>query len=246
MKDQPAHGPIFPDAVSEVAPIPVAYADTPLDRRMRHQMLRQQVIARGVKSTRVVRAMAGVPRHYFVDAALHAQAYADSALEVSAGQTISQPYMVALMTERLDIHRDHQVLEIGTGTGYQTAILARLAHEVFTVERLASLSVAAQRRLRQLGLTNIHYRIGDGSMGWPGELRFQRILVTAGAPDYPVALLRQLVIGGKLVIPIGDESQQTLMVLEHTSNGFSRREVIACRFVPLVGQQGWPAPNRPQ
>ena len=209
-------------------------------------MLRQQVIARGVKSARVVRAMAGVPRHYFVDAALRAQAYADSALDVGAGQTISQPYIVALMTDRLDIHRNHQVLEIGTGTGYQTAILARLAQAVFTIERLESLSVAAQRRLRLLGLTNIYYHIGDGSMGWPGERRFDRILVTAGAPDCPVALQRQLASGGKLVIPVGSESLQTLMVLEQTDNGLSRHEVISCRFVPLVGEQGWSALEGPR
>ena len=245
MMEPPTHKIIAPDAAHQVASTPTAYADTPLDRRLRHQMLRQQVIARGIKATRVVRAMAAVPRHYFVDPALRSQAYADSALEAGQGQTISQPYIVALMTERLDVHSDHQVLEIGTGTGYQTAILARLAHAVFTIERLDSLSLTAQQRLRLLGLTNIHYHIGDGSMGWPGERIFDRILVTAGAPDCPASLQRQLAIGGKLVIPVGDESQQTLMVLEQNNKGLSRHDVIACRFVPLVGRQGWPALDQP-
>lgn len=246
MMDQ-APGLIFPpDPSHNVAPTPLSCTDAPADRRLRHQMLREQVIARGIRSARVVRAMAAVPRHYFVAPALRLQAYADTALDAGAGQTISQPYMVALMTQSLDVHPHHRVLEIGTGTGYQTAILARLAHQVFSVERLEHLSTAAKWRLRQLQLTNVHFLVGDGSIGWPGDITFDRILVTAGAPDCPAALQRQLALGGKLVIPIGDATQQTLMVWQHTPDGFSRRDIIACRFVPLLGAQGWPTAAPPQ
>lgn len=214
-------------------------ADTPEDRRRRHEMVRRQILARGVRNPRVIRAMASVPRHFFTRREENAAAYSDNALASDYGQTISQPFMVAMMTAELNPTPQQRILEIGTGTGYQTAILARMGAEVFTIECVPELSRTAENRLRQLGVANIHYRIGDGSMGWESFAPFGGILVTAGAPAVPQPLLEQLADGGKLVIPIGDTSVQMLKCFRRRGDTIGETDILDCRFVPLRGQYGW-------
>ncbi|MGC8624592.1 MAG: protein-L-isoaspartate(D-aspartate) O-methyltransferase [Phycisphaerae bacterium] len=213
--------------------------DMPEDRRRRHDMVRQQILARGIRNPRVIRAMARVPRHFFTRLEASAAAYSDYALASDYGQTISQPFMVAIMTAELDTLPQQRILEIGTGTGYQTAVLARMGAEVFTIEYVPELSKAAENRLRQLGYTNIHYRIGDGAIGWKSFAPFTGILVTAGAPAVPQPLLEQLSDGGNLVIPIGDSSMQVLKRCQRHGNAITETDILDCRFVPLRGQYGW-------
>jgi protein-L-isoaspartate(D-aspartate) O-methyltransferase len=184
--------------------------------------------------------MERVPRERFVQSKEAGDAFSDRALPIDCGQTISQPYMVASMTEHLRVESRHRVLEIGTGSGYQAAILARLASHVYTVERLAPLQAAARDLLTALGVDNVSYHVGDGSLGWPAHAPYDRIMVTAGAPDVPRALVEQLVDGGLLVIPVGPEGEQTLTVVERVGSRTRERPQYACRFVKLVGQQAWP------
>jgi len=207
----------------------------------RERMVREQIEARGIRDKRLLEAMRKVPRHLFVDEALWPQAYNDYPLPIGDGQTISQPYIVALMTEALELKGNENVLEIGTGSGYQTAILAELAQNVFTVERIASLKEKAKAVLDALGYYNIAYRIGDGTLGWPEAAPFQGIIVTAGAPDIPPPYLEQLDVFGKLVIPIGDRSAQVLYKITKLTDGSLIKENLGgCRFVPLLGKHGWP------
>ena len=206
----------------------------------RRRMVESQIIARGISDRRVIDAMIKIPRHLFVEEAMSAQTYSDSPLPIGEKQTISQPYMVALMTELLQLTGTEKVLEIGTGSGYQAAILATLANRVYTVERLRSLALRARRTLDSLGLLNVNIKIGDGTDGWEAEAPFDAILVTAGAPDVPDALVAQLKTGGRLVIPVGNKSEQTLVRLTRKEDGSSFRETsVACRFVKLVGKFGW-------
>ena len=216
-----------------------AVDDTALDRRRRHDMLRQQVLARGVRNPHVIRAMARIPRHLFLEPAQRSQAYSDQALPVAEQQTISQPLIVAVMTEALEVQAGHRILEVGTGTGYQTAILALLAGRVYTLERFAALSREAQSRLHALGLDNVEYRIADGTLGWPEQSPFERIIVTAGAPEVPEPLWNQLAEGGRLVIPLGDRHSQTLKKIARRNGRRWEVDVLPCRFVPLVGLHGW-------
>ena len=202
-------------------------------------MVRQQIIARGIRQPRVIRALACLPRHRFTREEERRAAYCDHAMASDYGQTISQPFMVAIMTAELNVQPQHRILEIGTGTGYQTAILAMLCAAVFTVENVPQLSAAAQARLAQLGLDNIYYRIGDGTMGWKMHAPFDGILVTAGAPVVPEPLLAQLSDGGRLVIPIGDRNMQMLVRFERHGGEITRTDLLECRFVPLLGQCGW-------
>ncbi len=168
-------------------------------------------------------------------------AYADGALPIECGQTISQPYMVGRMTELLELKGTERVLEIGTGSGYQAAILALLTATVFTIERQASLLPEAEKRIGRLGLTNLTYRVGDGTLGWPEEAPFDAIMVTAGAPQVPPALREQLAPGGRLVAPVGPPSDQTLVLVRRgAEERFEEREVLKCRFVKLIGAAGWP------
>ena len=207
-------------------------------------MVVTQITSRGVRDRRVLAALASVPREWFVPPAVAAEAYHDGPLPIGNGQTISQPYVVAWMTEALHVGRRDRVLEIGTGSGYQTAVLARLAARVYTVERLPDLLVEAEERFRRLGLANIETRLGDGALGWVESAPFDGILVTAAAPRVPPALAAQLAPGGRLVIPIGDAVEQELLVLRRTAAGWDERRLGGVRFVPLVSQQAF-LPERP-
>ncbi|MBF0159398.1 MAG: protein-L-isoaspartate(D-aspartate) O-methyltransferase [Magnetococcales bacterium] len=203
------------------------------------QMVLTQISARGIDDTRVLAAMRSVPRHLFVDEALADRAYNDAPLPIGEGQTISQPYIVARMTAMLQLTGGESVLEIGTGSGYQTAVLAQLCHKVFTIERLPNLADMARKRLLQLGIYNVVYRTGDGSLGWPDQRLFDRILVTAGAPAVPERLTDQLTVGGMMVLPEGDRQQQRLVRVVRYVAGIRRELFDSCRFVPLVGDQAW-------
>lgn len=203
------------------------------------KMVEQQIRRRGVRNARVLGAMEKVPRHRFVPKPLIDQAYTDSPLSIGKGQTISQPYMVALMTALLDPKPEDRVLEVGAGSGYQTAILAELAGEVYSIERIPELAEEADRLLSELGYENISIRVGDGSKGWVEASPFAGILVTAGAPDVPAPLLEQLALDGRLVIPIGGAYHQTLYRILRDAKGTQRSAGTGCVFVPLIGAHGW-------
>jgi len=189
---------------------------------------------RGITHDGVLQSIGDVPRHLFVDEALEHRAYEDTALPVGFGQTISQPYVVALMTQTLLANNPRHVLEVGTGTGYQTAVLAPLVHRVLTIERIEGLLGKAQQRLRALGVDNVRYRLGDGYEGWPAESPFDAILVAAAPPEVPPVLLSQLADGGRLVVPVGGDDVQELRVIERTGDMFATRIVEYVRFVPLL------------
>lgn len=193
-----------------------------------------------IADERVLEIMANLPRHAFVPDALRSQAYKDNALPIAGGQTISQPFIVARMTELLELTGTEKILEIGAGTGYQTAILASLARKVFAIERLANLADEANRRLQTLGFRNVTLKAADGTTGWDTYHPFDAILVAAGGPTIPEPLVKQLKIGGKLVIPIGDEHmKQTLIRVTRTANGYETENFGPCAFVPLIGEHGW-------
>lgn len=199
-------------------------------------MIASQIANRGLRDRRVLAAIAWTPREWFLPPHLARNAYDDGPLPIGSGQTISQPYIVALMTAALAPRRNDRILEIGTGSGYQTAILAHLARAVFTIERLPDLLVEAEERFRRLGLTNIETRLGDGAAGWPEAGPFDAILVTAAAPRVPDPLLAQLAPSGRLVIPIGDLASQELVVLQRTPHGIAERSAGGVRFVPLISR----------
>ncbi len=211
--------------------------DPYLDARQR--MVREQIRARGIASERVLTAMEQVPRERFVPEQDRPDAFCDRALSIACGQTISQPFMVAAMTDCLGLDRHHRVLEIGTGSGYQTAILARLAREIYTIERIGELQNSARALLESLGITNISYRTGDGSLGWPEQAPFDRIIVTAGAPEVPPSLTAQLTDSGRLVIPVGGRDEQILTIVERTGPHTREMPRFACRFVKLIGREAW-------
>lgn len=204
-------------------------------------MVEDQLRARGIHDAHVLRIMAALPRHLFVDEALEARAYGDHALPIGEDQTISQPFMVALMTQALDLTGDEKVLEIGTGSGYQTAVLAELADRVFTIERIPSIAEAARERLTGLGYHNIVFRRADGSLGWKEMGPFDRILVTAGAPRVPAFVGDQLREGGIAVLPVGNDQEQALVKLTKTGKGIEKKVLTGCTFVPLIGRGGWKA-----
>ena len=206
----------------------------------RRRMVEQQIIARGVSDQRVIEAMKTVPRHLFVSAGLQSHAYSDSSLPIGEKQTISQPYMVASMTAALELKGHERILEIGTGSGYQTAILATLAKRVYSIERIAILAGRARKVLDQLHLSNVNIKIADGTLGWKDQSPFDGILVAAGSPDVPSHYLAQLEVGGKLVLPVGDRKQQVLIrVIRQQDGSFIKEQLMGCRFVPLIGEQGW-------
>lgn len=206
----------------------------------REQMVRKQLRRRGIVDRRVLAAMGKVPRERFIAEELRGEAYADRALAIDCGQTISQPYIVALMTEALQLSGHEKVLEIGTGSGYQTAILAELAAEVVSVERYPELSEQAASALRALGYRNVTLAVGDGTLGWPSRAPFDRVIVTAAAARYPPALFEQLAEEGLLIIPLGGRDYQTLQAIRKVAGRPQATTLSACRFVPLVGVQGWP------
>lgn len=207
-----------------------------LDKRRR--MVKEQIRSRDVQDGRVLKAMEKVPRHRFVPEAMIEQAYDDSPLPIGHGQTISQPYTVAFMTEALQLDGHEKVLEIGTGSGYQTAILAELAHEVYSIERIPELTEPAERILRELGYRNIQIRSGDGTLGWPEQAPFQAIIVTAGAPEIPEPLIAQLAESGRLVIPVGDRAGQAMIRLTKKGGETVRESLGPFRFVELIGRYG--------
>ncbi|MCK4503604.1 MAG: protein-L-isoaspartate(D-aspartate) O-methyltransferase [Desulfuromonadales bacterium] len=206
----------------------------------RRRMVEQQIVARGITDQRVLDAMLTVPRHLFVEAGLQSHAYSDGSLPIGEKQTISQPYIVAFMTAALGLQGTERVLEIGTGSGYQTAILAKLAKRVYSIERIGAFVGRARKVLDQLQLSNINIKIADGTMGWRQQSPFAAILVAAGSPDVPAEYLDQLEVGGTLIMPVGDKEQQNLLRIVHQSDGsFKREQLLGCRFVPLIGEQGW-------
>ncbi|MEE9543329.1 MAG: protein-L-isoaspartate(D-aspartate) O-methyltransferase [Thermodesulfobacteriota bacterium] len=207
--------------------------------RARRNMVDTQLIARGVADEEVLDVMGRLPRHLFVDEAFYSQAYSDYPLPIGHDQTISQPYMVAFMTEALKLKKTDRVLEIGTGSGYQSAVLSMLAEKVYSIERISALRERAGKALDGLSCSNVILMVGDGTRGWPDEAPFDAILVAAGAPDVPAALVDQLAIGGRLVIPIGDESIQELYRITRTETELIKETLGACRFVKLIGKYGW-------
>jgi protein-L-isoaspartate(D-aspartate) O-methyltransferase len=209
-------------------------SDSDLDPKQR--MLAEHLRGRGIHDERVLTAMASVPRERFVAAGDEAEAYADAALSIACGQTISQPYIVGMMSEALELIGNERVLEIGTGSGYQTAILAELAGEVYSIERHAELSRAAGERLSALGYQNVHLKIGDGNLGWPAAAPFDRIMITAAGRECPPALWEQLAEGGLLIGPFGSEEAQTMTIIRKRHGLAVAMRSIPCRFVPLVSE----------
>jgi protein-L-isoaspartate(D-aspartate) O-methyltransferase len=212
------------------------YLDYP---NLRERMVSEQLEARGIRDRRVLEAMRKVPRHLFVEEALAAQAYGDFPLPIGEKQTISQPFIVAQMTEALELKGPEKVLEVGAGSGYQTAILAELASKVYTIERIRALYVRARAILDQLKYYNVALKLGDGSLGWSDEAPFDAILVAAGAPHIPEPLIKQLADGGRLVAPIGDRYNQNLMRVIKHGEELKEEDLGGCRFVPLVGTHAW-------
>lgn len=205
-------------------------------------MVDAQIRSRGIRDERVLRAMEKIPRHLFVDEGLIDQAYNDNPLPIGEKQTISQPYIVALMTEALELTGREKVLELGTGSGYQAAILAELADRVFTIERIAPLAQKARKLLESLHYYNVVIRVGDGTYGWREESPFDAILVAAGAPSIPRTLVEQLAVGGRLVIPVGGRYTQSLIKLTRLSedpDDVKKEDLGGCRFVSLIGEHGW-------
>lgn len=203
-------------------------------------MVETQIVARGVTDRRVIDAMLKLPRHLFVQEAMASQAYNDTSLPIGEKQTISQPYMVAIMTELLELTGGERVLEIGTGSGYQAALLSQVARRVFTIERIPSLASRARKIFDTLGLTNISMKIDDGSTGWPAEAPFDAIIVTAGAPEIPQGLIGQLTPEGRLLVPVGDHDSQLLTLVRKSADGdFTVEKSTPCRFVKLIGSEGW-------
>lgn len=205
----------------------------------RKRMVDQQLRVRGLKDERVLDAFLTVPRHLFVEPGMRQSAYGDHALPIGHGQTISQPYMVALMTEALNPEPADRILEIGTGSGYQAAILSCLVQTVFTIERVPALAQRSQQILAEVGIRNVVQRMGDGTVGWKQFSPFDGIVVTAGAPRVPKSLREQLSDGGRLVIPIGSGDQQTLCIVERRGDDFHEEKDCLCAFVPLIGREGW-------
>ncbi len=207
----------------------------------REKMVAEQLVPRGITDSAVLAAMRTIPRHEFIDDAMRSRAYGDYPLPIDCGQTISQPYIVALMTQALELTGEEKVLEIGTGSGYQAAILSRLCRKVYTVDRINSLVVKARKVFDRLRLHNIVSRIDDGTGGWPDEAPFDSIIVTAGGPAIPQPLVEQLADGGRMVIPVGEQDEQELKLIRYEGGEVSVTSITRVRFVNLVGQHGWAA-----
>ena len=204
-------------------------------------MIEEQLVRRDITDERVIGAMRRVPRHLFVEDALRNRAYGDHPLPIGEQQTISQPYIVGLMTSLLALDGDEKVLEVGTGSGYQTAVLAALARRVWSIERLPALGARARAVIEGLGITNVWIRVGNGTLGWPDEAPFDRILIAAGGPAVPPPLFQQLAEGGRMVVPIGDTTNQTLTLVENIGGTMKLTSCGDCTFVKLVGKYAWDA-----
>lgn len=207
----------------------------------RERMVQEQIIARGVSDPRTLSAMAEVPRHLFVDDAMRVRAYGDYPLPIASGQTISQPYIVAYMTQALALKGDERVLEVGTGSGYQAAVLSRISQQVFTVERINTLLAAARRIFDSLRYFNIVAKLDDGTLGWPENGPYDAIIVTAGGPEIPEPLIEQLADPGRLIIPVGDQNVQELQLLTKIDGEIRIENLASVRFVDLIGEHGWRA-----
>ena len=207
--------------------------------RLREEMVQQQIAARGITDVNVLAAFRKVPRHLFVSEALRDQAYGDYPLPIGEQQTISQPYIVAEMTQALELKKDDRVLEIGTGSGYQAAILAEIVYRVYTIERIRTLYVQTRKLLDKLQYHSIVMRCSDGTSGWQDEGPFDAIIVTAGAPEVPEKMLDQLVEGGRMVVPVGNQHSQELIKLTKDKSGIQKSNLGGCRFVKLIGAHGW-------
>lgn len=213
-------------------------------RNQRIRMVDSQLRSRGIRDERVLKAMETVPRHLFVDEGLRDQAYSDGPLPIGENQTISQPFIVALMTEALQLTDRDKVLEIGTGSGYQTAVLAEIAERVLSIERIAFLATRARKLIEALNYFNVAIRVGDGTLGWQDEAPFDGIIVTAGSPDIPKTFIEQLAVGGRLVIPVGDRNSQQLIRATRLSRDVKdvkKEDLGGCRFVNLIGEYAWQA-----
>ncbi len=206
---------------------------------LRNEMVETQLVRRGIANEGVLEAMREVPRHLFVAPGMETRAYGDHALPIGEGQTISQPFMVALMTQALELTGGERVLEIGTGSGYQTAVLSKLAEQVFSIERVECLTTRARAVLEDLGASNVVIRIGDGTIGWKEFEPYDRIIVTAGAPEVPPSLEEQLADPGIMVVPVGSQGLQQLRIIVKSQGEVSVRDAGGCVFVPLVGREGW-------
>lgn len=206
----------------------------------RRLMVERQIVKRGIQDPLVIEAMNRVPRHRFVEEALWAQAYSDNPLPIGEKQTISQPYMVALMTEALELKGGEKILEIGTGSGYQAAILSQIVSRVYSVERISALARRARRVLDDIGCRNVNIKLSDGTIGWETEAPFDGIIVTAGSPKVPSHYMEQLTIGGRLVIPVGGRGSQVLKrIIRLSEENYKEEDLLDCRFVPLIGKDGW-------
>ncbi len=205
----------------------------------RSRLVQEQLIPRGITSPSVIKAMQHVPRHMFIDDALHGQAYSDCALPIGEGQTISQPYIVALMTQALDLSSSSKVLEIGTGCGYQTAVLSLICEKVHTIERIKPLFIKARRNFDRLHYLNILYKLDDGSIGWIEHAPYDAIIVTAAGPTIPKALVEQLADPGVMVLPVGERHSQELTLLKKQDGIITKSVIEQVRFVRLIGEQGW-------
>ncbi len=208
-------------------------------RLARERMVRNQLITRGITDKRVLNAMGRIRRHLFMEEALEGEAYNDHPLPIGHKQTISQPYIVALMTQALELSGNEKTLEIGTGSGYQTAILAELSDRVYTIERIRALMERARHILQELGYTNVMFKSYDGTLGWEEYSPYDAIIITAGAPDVPEPLLKQLADGGRMVVPVGDRFSQELIKITKRKDSYDRKSLGGCRFVDLIGAHGW-------
>ena len=214
-------------------------AEQNLYQLQRERMVKEQLIRRDIRDQRVLEAMRSVPRHAFVPPEHQHMAYGDGPLPIGSGQTISQPYIVALMSQLLNLNGDEKVLEVGTGSGYQAAVLAHLAQEVHTIERHTNLAEQAGHTLRDLGYDNVHVHVGDGTRGWSQAAPYDAIVVTAGSPKVPKSLLSQLDDGGRMIIPVGGRGNQRLERWYREGDDFRRERILPVAFVPLLGEEGW-------
>ncbi len=206
---------------------------------LRKRMVQEQLVPRGIKDPRVLEVFSKIERHKFIPDDFRSSSYADYPVSIGEGQTISQPFIVALMTQSLEVNPEDKILEIGTGSGYQTAVLAGLAKEVYTIERIESLAKRAEALLKEIGYNNITIKVDDGTLGWKENAPFDKIIITAASPRIPLPLTEQLTEKGKLIVPLGESFSQVLTLVEKRADRLQYQQICGCVFVPLVGKYGW-------